>query len=387
MADRNRTTLNGNHMPALGPTVPPAQTTAPQNSTTPSMPSAPTSNDTRTQVQAPAGPGAEQPPSYTYSQSLLANARNRSTTSLHSTHSGQQSLHSAPSLSSLRSYQTGNSGYNTQGNWDKREGPIQLPPLPSSLPPSSLPPVLPLPNIQPLSLEDRPLPFRDRELPPLGGAAKDTYKGRAMERDERDSLSLHQIESRESLPRPPSQQNQNSMQDTSRFYAHGSGSQGSLGRNANANRNGSANSLGGNTTASQPQQSTPTPLQTPTPTWPSSNPFVSYYQSPQPPAVPQQQQQQQQSQYGNGSAMDIDTPSGQRHQRWDASGGMGIDDPDVRMAAEALGDLRAGTFFSKSLFSDYQPHLDPDVLGPRRLLSSAHTKHATHQCQHFTNKP
>lgn len=71
--------------------------------------------------------------------------------------------------------------------------------------------------------------------------------------------------------------------------------------------------------------------------WPSSNPFVSYYQPPQAP---------------NGSsssrglrgvdspgAMDVDDSRSHR-------GGsvLSIDDPDVRLAAEALKDLRAGMY-------------------------------------------
>jgi len=42
--------------------------------------------------------------------------------------------------------------------------------------------------------------------------------------------------------------------------------------------------------------------------------------------------------------MDIDTPDSRRR------GGsvLSIDDPDVRIAAEALGDLRAGTFRRKA---------------------------------------
>lgn len=64
--------------------------------------------------------------------------------------------------------------------------------------------------------------------------------------------------------------------------------------------------------------------------WPSSNPFVSYYRPPNgsPRSV---------GGVDSPSAMDLDDSRGVR-------GGsvLSIDDPDVRLAAEALGDLRAG---------------------------------------------
>ena len=67
-------------------------------------------------------------------------------------------------------------------------------------------------------------------------------------------------------------------------------------------------------------------------TWPSSNPFVSYYRPPH--GSPSTASARGVDSPG---AMDLDDSRGVR-------GGsvLSIDDPDVRLAAEALGDLRAG---------------------------------------------
>ena len=96
----------------------------------------------------------------------------------------------------------------------------------------------------------------------------------------------------------------------------------------------------------------PEPIQPryqPPSSWPSSNPFVSYYRGPEAQEQAQATLHATQSQTNSnnnastgvdspGSAMDVD-----RQER--GSSALSIDDPDVRMAAEALGDLRAGMFF------------------------------------------
>jgi hypothetical protein len=72
--------------------------------------------------------------------------------------------------------------------------------------------------------------------------------------------------------------------------------------------------------------------------WPSSNPLTAYYQ----PGPSQLSPKTTSSSHDIESprTMDLDTPDSRRR------GGsvLSIDDPDVRIAAEALGDLRAGTF-------------------------------------------
>ena len=76
------------------------------------------------------------------------------------------------------------------------------------------------------------------------------------------------------------------------------------------------------------------PVAEPTYTWPSSNPLTAYYQpgpsklSPKNRTPPHMKSPTQ---------MDLDAPDNGRH-----SGSVFIDDPDVRLAAEALGDLRSG---------------------------------------------
>jgi hypothetical protein len=67
--------------------------------------------------------------------------------------------------------------------------------------------------------------------------------------------------------------------------------------------------------------------------WPSSNPLTAYYQ----PGPSQLSPKTKAS--DSPIAMDIDTPDS-RH--WRGSSVLSIDDPEVRLAAEALGDLRAG---------------------------------------------
>lgn len=75
--------------------------------------------------------------------------------------------------------------------------------------------------------------------------------------------------------------------------------------------------------------------------WPSSNPFVSYYQQPQPPNGSSSSRSFRR--VDSPGAMDLDDSRPHR-------GGsvVSIDDPDVRLAAEALGDLRAGIYSSNA---------------------------------------
>ncbi|KFY73333.1 hypothetical protein V499_06583 [Pseudogymnoascus sp. VKM F-103] len=116
-----------------------------------------------------------------------------------------------------------------------------------------------------------------------------------------------------------------------------------------------------------PVEETSQPMATATATtttvWPSSNPFVSYYRPP------------------NGSprsaggvdspgAMDLDDSRGVR-------GGsvLSIDDPDVRLAAEALGDLRADFVQSPPSSSRYNRHRRNVSGQPEPLLSLLTTSH------------
>jgi len=62
--------------------------------------------------------------------------------------------------------------------------------------------------------------------------------------------------------------------------------------------------------------------------WPSSNPLTAYYQSSTDSPVP----------------MDLDLDR-ERHRRGGSVLSIDAGDPDVRIAAEALGDLRAGAYF------------------------------------------
>lgn len=70
--------------------------------------------------------------------------------------------------------------------------------------------------------------------------------------------------------------------------------------------------------------------------WPSSNPLTAYYQ----PGPSQLSPKTRAS--DSPKTMDAGTPDS-RH--WRGSSVLSIDDPDVRLAAEALGDLRAGMLF------------------------------------------
>ena len=68
-------------------------------------------------------------------------------------------------------------------------------------------------------------------------------------------------------------------------------------------------------------------------TWPSQNPLTAYYQ-PGPSALSPKTKS-----IDSPTAMDVDTPDSRSRRGGSV---LSIDDPDVRIAAEALGDLRAG---------------------------------------------
>ena len=68
--------------------------------------------------------------------------------------------------------------------------------------------------------------------------------------------------------------------------------------------------------------------------WPSSNPLTAYYQP-----GPSQLSPKNKSVTDSPGGMDIDTPDSRGRRGGSV---LSIDDPDVRIAAEALGDLRAG---------------------------------------------
>lgn len=81
-------------------------------------------------------------------------------------------------------------------------------------------------------------------------------------------------------------------------------------------------------------------------TWPSSNPLTAYYQ-PGPSQLSPKPSTRRSTDSPNG--MDLDLPDNRARRGGSV---LSIDDPDVRLAAEALGDLRAGMFceeFSKNL--------------------------------------
>lgn len=109
----------------------------------------------------------------------------------------------------------------------------------------------------------------------------------------------------------------------------------------------------------------PEPIQPryqPPTSWPSSNPFVSYYRGPEAQQQAQATLHATQSQTSlnknaspgvdsPGSAMDVDG-------RERGSSALSIDDPDVRMAAEALGDLRAGMYITRYSHFPFKPTLN-----------------------------
>jgi hypothetical protein len=73
--------------------------------------------------------------------------------------------------------------------------------------------------------------------------------------------------------------------------------------------------------------------------WPSSNPLAAYYQ----PSFQTSPSSRATMTTDSPGAMDIDASTPDSHGRRGGSV-LSIDDPDVRLAAEALGDLRAGTW-------------------------------------------
>jgi transcriptional repressor OPI1 len=92
-----------------------------------------------------------------------------------------------------------------------------------------------------------------------------------------------------------------------------------------------------------------TDLKYQSPTWPSSNPLTAYYQ----PTTSQ-------SSPTSRSAIAIDSPGamevdiGTPDSRGRRGGSvLSIDDPDVRIAAEALGDLRAGNILMDGISEVY----------------------------------
>jgi transcriptional repressor OPI1 len=82
--------------------------------------------------------------------------------------------------------------------------------------------------------------------------------------------------------------------------------------------------------------------------WPSSNPLSAYYQ-------PSTLQASPTSRSAGGvespSTMDVDGANSDSRSRR-AGSVLSMDDPDVRIAAEALGDLRAGKYFTSLLTNE-----------------------------------
>jgi hypothetical protein len=76
--------------------------------------------------------------------------------------------------------------------------------------------------------------------------------------------------------------------------------------------------------------------------WPSSNPLTAYYQ----PGPSQLSPKNKTSSHGIDSPSTMDTGTPESRGRRGGSV-LSIDDPDVRIAAEALGDLRAGVFYER----------------------------------------
>jgi hypothetical protein len=70
--------------------------------------------------------------------------------------------------------------------------------------------------------------------------------------------------------------------------------------------------------------------------WPSSNPLTAYYQPGPSQLSPKSNPSHS---IGSPTMIDMDTPDSRGRRGGSV---LSIDDPDVRLAAEALGDLRAG---------------------------------------------
>lgn len=96
------------------------------------------------------------------------------------------------------------------------------------------------------------------------------------------------------------------------------------------------------TSAAAEQRFRPEPVTEAPFVWPSSNPLTAYYQP-----GPSQLSPKNKSTPGmeSPSLMDIDTPD--RNRRGASVLSIDKDDMDVRIAAEALGELRAGIFLHK----------------------------------------
>ena len=115
--------------------------------------------------------------------------------------------------------------------------------------------------------------------------------------------------------------------------------------------------------------------------WPSSNPLTAYYQ----PGPSQLSPKSKTSSHGmdSPSTMDIDTP--------DNRGGRGgsvlsIDDPDVRLAAEALGDLRAGMSTNLYLISQFTNNIPQTSYNlPRNSIDRYHPIPRRHFSQEGRN--
>ena len=76
--------------------------------------------------------------------------------------------------------------------------------------------------------------------------------------------------------------------------------------------------------------------------WPSSNPLTAYYQPGPSQLSPKNKPAD------SPSTMDMDTPDSRGRRGGSV---LSIDDPDVRIAAEALGDLRAGGIYTDSIIT------------------------------------
>ncbi|UNI19574.1 transcriptional regulator opi1 [Purpureocillium takamizusanense] len=106
--------------------------------------------------------------------------------------------------------------------------------------------------------------------------------------------------------------------------------------------------------------------------WPSLNGSMAYRQPP-----PPSQQQQQQQQPDSPANMDVDgssvTSTATPPAGADGPNALSIDDPDVRLAAEALGDLRAD-FVSSPPDSGSLPPMSPQTMAAQAPTSSRNSR-------------
>ncbi|TGJ78996.1 hypothetical protein E0Z10_g9769 [Xylaria hypoxylon] len=131
--------------------------------------------------------------------------------------------------------------------------------------------------------------------------------------------------------------------------------------------------------ASSSRRSPPVP--SPVTHWPSLNPFTAYYnpshvQNPEPPLQMDVDISSNSASSANSSSTAVNSVSPDRFYGGRASS-VSLDDPDVRMAAEALGDLRAD-FVSSPIHRATPPRSPrPLTLGqqPEPLLSLLTTSH------------